>query len=149
VNYSDKIFEMLGVEPNEKFKVKGECDLYYVDENLKVKHIDKDGRKLIGMIVSLSSLLAGEHEIIKLPKYELSDEEIIILLNTCTDYNWVARDKDNILFLFKEEPHLVNGIWYSDNFGLSFNFYVYNHLFKFIKPGDRAYNIDELIEEGE
>lgn len=60
-----KIFEMLGVKPNEKFKVASNGDiLYYIDENLNVMKENKT----YCSADSLKDLLIGNFEIIKLPK---------------------------------------------------------------------------------
>ena len=57
-----KIFEILGVEPNEKFKVEGFEAIYYIDENLIVKSNAEFSS------LNLSRLLTEEIKIIKLPK---------------------------------------------------------------------------------
>lgn len=60
-----KVFDMLGVEPNERFKVEGiEEPIYYIDERLYVK---RENERLYSDTV-LSSLLNGNFKIIKLPK---------------------------------------------------------------------------------
>lgn len=62
-----KIFEMLGVEPNEEFKLKGDEifeEIYYFDENLCV-YGEFDGLTYINI---LFKILNGTYKIIKLPK---------------------------------------------------------------------------------
>lgn len=72
-----KIFEMLGVEPNEKFKIEGiEEQIYYIDERLYVK---RENERLYSDTV-LSSLLNGNFKIIKLPK-ELKKKKLRDLTN--------------------------------------------------------------------
>ena len=58
-----KIFDILGVEPNEKFIVEGNEKIYFCDETLSIYSVD--GVKYLGM---LYMLLTGEYKIIKLPK---------------------------------------------------------------------------------
>ena len=60
-----KIFDMLGVEPKEKFKLGGlACGhIFTIDENLTIS----DDRETI-YIYLLASLLRGDYKIIKLPK---------------------------------------------------------------------------------
>ena len=58
-----KIFDILGVEPNEKFKVEGNEKIYFCDETLSIYGID--GVKYLGM---LSMLLTGEMKITKSSK---------------------------------------------------------------------------------
>ena len=60
-----KIFDILGVEPNEKFKIEDvdnmTSGIFHMDENLNV--LDEERR-----IYSLKRLLNGTYKIIKLPK---------------------------------------------------------------------------------
>ena len=60
-----KIFEILGIEPNEKFKVGGLVygNIFTIDENL----IISDDSETIHIYL-LTSLLTGDCKIIKLPK---------------------------------------------------------------------------------
>ena len=61
-----KVFDLLGVEPNEKFKVEGLLGgnhIFTIDENL----IISDDSKTIHIYL-LTSLLTGDCKIIKLPK---------------------------------------------------------------------------------
>lgn len=74
-----KVFNMLGVEPNERFKIEGVDEAnYYIDENLYVLKEIKD--KLIEVSdKGLSNILNGYFKIIKLPKkkklIDLTSEE--------------------------------------------------------------------------
>lgn len=65
-----KIFDMLGVEPNEKFKIEGrDNDLYYLTENLSGYLLDKKGKGHESIIEwLLRYLLINPECIIKLPK---------------------------------------------------------------------------------
>ena len=59
-----KIFDLLGVEPNEKFKITGYIyETFYITSGLSI--IDNDGKKVEFL---LQSLLNGMLKIIKLPK---------------------------------------------------------------------------------
>lgn len=64
-----KIFDMLGVEPNEKFKIKysrniAEDTIYYIEKNLRIRSQGNNSY----YDEYLSQLLTGEYTIIKLPK---------------------------------------------------------------------------------
>lgn len=63
-----KIFDMLGVEPNERFKIKrGDKifkEIYYFDERIYI-HSENDDSSYIPM---LNNILNGEYKIIKLTK---------------------------------------------------------------------------------
>nr|DAG18748.1 MAG TPA: hypothetical protein [Caudoviricetes sp.] len=62
-----KVFEMLGVKPNEVFKIKG-CGetIYKIDEKLWVYY--KPNSSWEYSLLELSSFLTGENEIVKLSK---------------------------------------------------------------------------------
>ena len=72
-----KIFNVLGIEPNQKFKIKDvdnmTSGIFHMDENLNV--LDKEGR-----VYSLKLLLNGTYKIIKFPKKkklrDLTPEEL-------------------------------------------------------------------------
>ena len=60
-----KVFDMLGVEPNEKFKIEGNGDtIYYIDEKLYVYR----NNEILCSDKGLSNLIYGYFKIIKLPK---------------------------------------------------------------------------------
>lgn len=65
-----KIFDLLGVEPNEKFKIKGrDNELYCLTENLSGYLLDKKGKGHESIIEwLLRYLLINPECIIKLPK---------------------------------------------------------------------------------
>ena len=65
-----KVFDMLGVEPYEKFKIKGrDNDLYCLTENLSGYVFDKKGKSHESIIEwLLRYLLINPETIIKLPK---------------------------------------------------------------------------------
>ena len=58
-----KVFDILGVEPNEKFKVEGYDGTYYISEKLFVNRSNG-----IMSDLALGYLLNGDFKIIKLPK---------------------------------------------------------------------------------
>lgn len=66
-----KIFDMLGVEPNEEFKIKSKAtgkeydDFYEINENLNAFY---KGKLWQGTLIGLRDLLNGTCEIVKLPK---------------------------------------------------------------------------------
>ena len=59
-----KIFDILGVGPNEKFKVDGYTNIYYIDEDLMVFNAET-GVSTLNMLIYL---LNGTDKIIKLSK---------------------------------------------------------------------------------
>ena len=67
-----RVFDMLGVEPNEKFKIEGNGDtIYYIDEKLYVYR----NNEILCSDKGLSNLITGYFKIIKLPK-ELNKKKL-------------------------------------------------------------------------
>lgn len=63
-----KIFEMLGVEPNEKFKIKEiEGKVYFFTEDLTLWSLEEE-EVILSIGVSLKDLLNEKYEIVKIPK---------------------------------------------------------------------------------
>ena len=81
-----KIFDLLGIEPNEKFKIKGDEETYHLDENLLV-YGEVDG---VIHINFLNNVLNGTLKIIKLPKKKKLRDL------TLNDFEkWMAKYCDN------------------------------------------------------
>lgn len=87
-----KIFDMLGVEPNERFKIKrGDKifkEIYYFDERIYI-HTENDDSTYIPM---LNNILNGEYKIIKLTKKKKKLRDL-----TVEEYKkWFARENRHI-----------------------------------------------------
>ena len=82
-------------------------------------------------------------------KPKLSDAERVILEVINEKYGWIARDEDNTISVFTDEPSkMINGSGFwgrvEDDFN---NLECFNHLFQFIKWEDtEPYNIEELLK---
>ena len=64
-----KIFDMLGVEPNEVFKVKKRYSYFYkIDEKLNVFFKYMSCEEWGESVIKIGDFLTGENEIVKLPK---------------------------------------------------------------------------------
>lgn len=105
-----KIFDMLGVELNERFKLDNSkyCYTYYIDENLIVR-IDKTNNP---SICNVLDIIREDIKIIKIPKYEFTKEEKKIL--RCfkqIGYNYIARDEDGELALYSNKPYKKTTMW--------------------------------------
>lgn len=69
MNYSEKIFEMLGVKPYEEFYIKNKYQFhnpYRINANLEIEICGEPC--LISDHVNLRNILLGEYKIIKIPK---------------------------------------------------------------------------------
>lgn len=80
-------------------------------------------------------------------KIILSNDEYIVLKNIDSDYQYIARDKDGLLFLYDMKPTKYSKQWNSDN-NETTDFNMYSNLFKFIKwEDDEPYLIQNLLNE--
>lgn len=77
----------------------------------------------------------------------LTDDEKVILKNIDKDYKWVARDKNDNLYVYNEKPirSVSNSEWIGRHRFITIN--AFKHLFKLVKWEDEPYNIDELLKQ--
>ena len=79
----------------------------------------------------------------------LTEDERVILRNLDKKWKWIARDEDrNDLHVYSLEPVKTVYEWNVEGVMNFENFYIFNHLFQFIKWTDKEpYNIEELLKE--
>ena len=63
-----KIFDMLGIEPNEIFRVDGYDYKYYIDSNLEIYAISSNPHAIIKFTEIFMEIIKNPERIIKLPK---------------------------------------------------------------------------------
>ena len=76
----------------------------------------------------------------------LTEDERVILRNLDKGYIYIARDGLGNLIVFKEHPFRGECAWLTEIIQNHDFLQVFNHLFKFIKWGDKPYNIEELLK---
>lgn len=92
--------------------------------------------------LSLLELLEEYKEPIKLTTFEYK----YLKAAKKSGYNFIARDEDDILFLYKDNPWKCEAVWNSKNS----NMFVFLELFNFVKWEDEEpYNIDEILSNCE
>ena len=120
-NHSEKIFEILGIEPMRKFKVKPTGDsiidyddyTYFMDSNLNT--YEDDFIHSCKNYTILPKLLSGQLKIIK----ELSTKNINIspeeqtVIDYCKlcGYKYLAKDKIGEIWAYKEKPEKRATMW--------------------------------------
>lgn len=79
---------------------------------------------------------------------KLTHDEYVVLKNIDKKYQWIVRDKNNDIFVYKHKPKKSDiCCWYSDNW---VSFIEFNHLFQFVKWEDEEpYNIKDLLDNCE
>ena len=76
----------------------------------------------------------------------LTDDEKTILKNLPREYEWIARDKSWMLYLYFRKPLKTGTCWESES--IESDFSMFGNLFQFIKWEDEnPYNIDELLKQ--
>jgi hypothetical protein len=78
----------------------------------------------------------------------LTEDERVILRNLDKKWKWIARDEDrDDLHVYSLEPVKTIYEWNVEGVMNFENFYIFNHLFQFIKWTDKEpYNIEELLK---
>lgn len=114
-----KIFEMLGVEPNEEFRLTDLTGKYKFNECLQLYTYDSYNNFWTtwqNESPRLNSILTGNFNIIKLKKWT-KEEEIIAKYLKLIGYKWIIKDKDWKIFAYKDKPikHSMSGFWSLEN----------------------------------
>lgn len=140
--------KIFGVEEGEEFGLKGEnkakCRFRICDNEFQ--YYSDTLEQWLHSIISLNS--AVEFKIIKLSKKkEFTDDELCILRNIDSEYNWVARSScENTLLIFAKKP-VKNDLKSWSAVGRNTIFNAYNHLFQNIKWEDEEpVFIDDYVE---
>ena len=79
------------------------------------------------------------------PKPQLTEDEKAILRNVPKQYEWIARDDNDLLCVFTKRPIKQRSIWNTD--GWMSPMTLFYNLFQFIKWEDEEpYSIEELLK---
>lgn len=121
MDYTKQIFEMLGVEPEEEFKLKFvDNDLSYqakikykykLDKNLQIfwfNDIIGEWRKDLDAL--FLTILNGTVQIVKIPR-PTAEEQLAIDYARACGYKWIAKDENKTLAAFKEKPQKCGKGW--------------------------------------
>lgn len=111
-----EIFEMLGIEPNEPFKIKEDTyKLYYkLTKELEVivsQDIDFKGKRFSGYY-TFYSFVFGEATIVKIPKITKKEQMAIDYARAC-GAKWLSKDPGGNIYAYSKKPHRAkDGIWW-------------------------------------
>lgn len=121
----NKVFVILGVEPNDIFKIKGQQNRkaeYYFDNNLELHCIllgddfKLDGEKSNKMVIDI---LRGDL-IVQTIIAPTKDEQLAIDYAKTCGYKWLAKDKNDTVYAYKEKPIKQSTSW----FGVGYSGYI-------------------------
>lgn len=110
MDYRKKVFEMLGVEPKEQFKIQmrdgvvsKEC--YFIDEDLKgtLATPTESEQTVYKFVFLLQDILCGTTKIIKIVKMTKKEQIAIDYARAC-DCRWIAKDKVGDVYAYQTKP---------------------------------------------
>lgn len=112
----NKVFEILGVKPNEYFKMidaefnEESNGSYCIDDNLKLhcsalrdEYVERNSSNAI-----IIDILRGEKIIIPAPTEK---EQLAIDYARALGCKWIAKDKEDLIYAFTEKPHKMTTVW--------------------------------------
>ena len=127
-----KVFDLLGVEPNEEFEI---SDGRYVldskfrfNDNLWLEKFMENA--WIDKTELLPFLLNGKHEIIKLPQLTEADKNAVRYLRD-GGARYVARDSAGLLWAYESKPTREQTGWKGTT-----QTKIFTHLFQFVQWTD-------------
>lgn len=110
----DKIFEVLGVKAEEVFHLKDTSNKqitgeYKFDKDFCLKRKSKGGEFFCSTLC-VSKILNGSYEIIKTTNWTNEEKFIIEYCKMC-NCEWIAKDKDGVVYMYSEKPHKGAYYW--------------------------------------
>lgn len=123
MDYSEKIFKILGIEPDEEFKIKEipNC-LYKINKKLNVKVATTDHNDFwLRAIDVLPALLNGTYTIEKIVKPITEEEKLAVTYAKTCGYKWIAKDKDGTVFAYTHKPEKKKIFWCNGNDSMNIN----------------------------
>ena len=118
-DYTKQIFEMLGLKPNEKFKIKGVLGFSYrLTNKLSLYCCDDETKKWFPVISNKDfiRILTGYFEIEKSPKPTEIEQLAIDYAKAC-GCKWMAKDQDRKIIAYSCRPRKneINVYWVCDS----------------------------------
>lgn len=108
-DYTKQIFELLGVKPEEEFKIKGKNNAlpypYKLTEKLETYSYDADEDRWRRLYTDevLKDVLNGTYKIIKIP-HPTAEEQLAIDYARACGCKWIAKDSDGTVNAFDKKP---------------------------------------------
>lgn len=118
IDRSKDVFKLLGLSPDEVFKVDSPCNGdYKITQDLKVyMNVDRD--LWIKSVYTIADFLNGTLDICKKPVLTEKEQFAINYARAC-GCHWLAKDKDGSIYAYKGTPIKSdgNGVWdYDDGY---------------------------------
>jgi hypothetical protein len=130
-----KVFDLLGVEPYEEFKInisRGSF-VYRFDDDFVLEY--KDGDDWNESTYQMADILRGEIEIVKLPPPTEADKNAVRYLRD-GGMKYVARDGNGLLYAYESKPLKTGCGWRLENENIT-PCRVFKNLFQFVQWTDK------------
>ena len=98
-----KIFDILGVEPDEEFKVSDNNFKYSFDHKLGLEFYDGSEWHKVENADMYRQIINGYSRIIKIPKPTEEDKIVIAYAKLC-GYKYIAKDKSGAVHAYERKP---------------------------------------------
>ena len=144
--------KLFGVEEGEEFKISDRTYRFKITNNkLFINYNDYDDIEENWMACDyrLNFFANADLKVIKLLKRkEFTDDELAIMRSLPKEFEWMARDNDNAIYIYGRKPEKeCGGIW--ENKGKHKTLAIFNHIFQSIKWEDEEpVFIDDYVERG-
>lgn len=93
------VFELLGLQCNQMFRIPEDPDTFRINEELKVQYLSSRGWQ--ESTVTLASILESDIEVVNMP----TDEDLVVLRYAkLIGYRYVAKDASDDCYAYKTMP---------------------------------------------
>ena len=116
VDHTEDVFKLLGVSPNEVFKVKNLSNMdYKISQDLMV-YVNVDKGRWTKSAYTIADFLNGNLAICKKP-VPTEAEQLAINYALACGYHWLAKDSDGDIYAYAEIPYKTFAGWaYKGNY---------------------------------
>lgn len=146
MSHIEKLYDLLGIKVGDKINIKlinGEQSMFNPYTVTMYGLLDKSNNY---NNTNLIELILKEKTYEKLPEQiELTNDEKVILRNIDSRFKYIARDRDNSLYIYEYIPEEDMGV-YVRSVGLSLHLNAFNYLFKNITFDSGVHKISDLLQ---
>lgn len=158
MNYQARVFNMLGLKPNQPFKIthisKDRHTRVPISGTYRIKSIDLTLQELVAdnkwedcTIYNISHILSGKlsiHKLIEQVSMSLTEKATLTFLKS-QGYNFVVVARDGECIAFESKPVRLNDSWVNDEVYAGCNFVTLTTPLTFLCWEDEPFYIDAKV----